>query len=153
VGRLNLGGWLSFMPTLPCLESILSFSFTDLNLLTDAKHRNAGVRASKRIFPAASRFTSLSLLASPHPLTMAESSRLRSMESPYEDVEMKGASASATGVKTDADSFSDSQEAMENGDNDKRDMLRLGKSQEMKRRWGFWSGRSLAEYTDHACSG
>jgi len=70
---------------------------------------------------------------------MAESSRLRSMERPYEDIEMKGASASATGVKTDSDSFSDSQEIMSNGDHDKRDMLRLGKQQEMKRRWGFWS--------------
>jgi len=61
------------------------------------------------------------------------------MERPYEDIEMKGASASATGVKTDSDSFSDSQEIMSNGDHDKRDMLRLGKQQEMKRRWGFWS--------------
>ncbi|KAM0699617.1 hypothetical protein Q7P36_000620 [Cladosporium allicinum] len=70
---------------------------------------------------------------------MAESSRMRAMDRSYEDIEMKGASASATGVKTDADSFSDSQEATSNGDNDKRDMFRLGKVQETKRNFGFWS--------------
>jgi len=62
------------------------------------------------------------------------------MERPYEDIEMKGASARATGVKPDADSFSaDSVEIMGHGENDKRDMLRLGKKQEFKRMFGFWS--------------
>jgi hypothetical protein len=72
---------------------------------------------------------------------MAESSRLRSMERPYnEDIELKGASAVATGVKNDTDSFSaDSQEIVGHGENDKRDMLRLGKQQEFKRAFGFWS--------------
>jgi hypothetical protein len=71
---------------------------------------------------------------------MAESSRLRTMGSPYsQDIEMKGASTSTTGVKPDTDSFSDSQETMGNGEHDKRDMLRLGKAQEFDRRWGFWS--------------
>ena len=64
---------------------------------------------------------------------------MRAMDRSYEDIEMKGASASATGVKTDADSFSDSQEVTSNGDNDKRDMFRLGKVQETKRNFGFWS--------------
>jgi hypothetical protein len=70
---------------------------------------------------------------------MAESSRMRTMDRSYEDIEMKGASASETGVKNDMDSSSDIQEIMENGDQDKRDMLRLGKQQELKRAWGFWS--------------
>jgi hypothetical protein len=70
---------------------------------------------------------------------MAESSRVRTMDRSYEDIEMKGASASETGVKNDMDSSSDIQEIMENGDQDKRDMLRLGKQQELKRAWGFWS--------------
>jgi hypothetical protein len=60
---------------------------------------------------------------------MAESSRQRrSMERPYgEDIELKGATSSATGLKT-TDSFStDSLEIMGHGENDKRDMARLGK--------------------------
>jgi hypothetical protein len=71
---------------------------------------------------------------------MAESSRQRrSMERPYsEDIEMKGATSVATGVKTD--SFStDSLEIMGHGENDKRDMQRLGKKQEFKRNFSFWS--------------
>ena len=64
---------------------------------------------------------------------------MRTMDRSYEDIEMKGASASETGVKNDMDSSSDIQEIMENGDQDKRDMLRLGKQQELKRAWGFWS--------------
>ena len=61
------------------------------------------------------------------------------MERPYgEDVEMKGATSIATGVK--ADSFStDSLEIMGHGENDKRDMQRLGKKQEFKRNFSFWS--------------
>jgi len=72
---------------------------------------------------------------------MAESSRQRrSMERPYgEDIEMKGATASATGLKA-TDSFStDSLEIMGHGENDKRDMARLGKKQEFKRNFSFWS--------------
>jgi hypothetical protein len=70
---------------------------------------------------------------------MAESSRQRrSMERSYEDIEMKGATSVATGVK--ADSFSsDSVEIMGHGENDKRDMQRLGKKQEFKRNFSFWS--------------
>lgn len=61
------------------------------------------------------------------------------MERPYgEDIEMKGATSIATGVK--ADSFStDSLEIMGHGENDKRDMQRLGKKQEFKRNFSFWS--------------
>lgn len=61
------------------------------------------------------------------------------MERPYgEDIEMKGATSIATGVK--AESFStDSLEIMGHGENDKRDMQRLGKKQEFKRNFSFWS--------------
>lgn len=72
---------------------------------------------------------------------MAESSRQRrSMERPYgDDIELKGASSVATGLKA-KDSFStDSLEIMGHGENDKRDMARLGKKQEFKRNFSFWS--------------
>lgn len=69
---------------------------------------------------------------------MAEGSRLRS--SVGESIEMKGATASTAGVKMDADSFStDSLEIMGHGEHDKRDMARLGKKQEFKRNFSFWS--------------
>jgi hypothetical protein len=71
---------------------------------------------------------------------MAESSRQRrSMERPYDDIELKGATSSATGLKTTESFSSDSLEIMGNGENDKRDMARLGKKQEFKRNFSFWS--------------
>ena len=60
VGRLNLGGWLSFMPTLPCLGSILSFSFTDLHLSTFSRSER-GSESKQADFPAAFRYSSPSL--------------------------------------------------------------------------------------------
>lgn len=66
------------------------------------------------------------------------------MERPYDDIELKGATSSATGLKT-AESFSsDSLEIMGNGENDKRDMARLGKKQEFKRNFSFWSALGSA---------
>jgi len=71
---------------------------------------------------------------------MAESSRQRrSMERPYDDIELKGATSSATGLKTTESFSSDSLEIMGHGENDKRDMARLGKKQEFKRNFSFWS--------------
>lgn len=63
------------------------------------------------------------------------------MERPYgEDIELKGATASATDVKGDVDSSSQSTlEIMGHGEQDKRDMQRLGKKQEFKRNFSFWS--------------
>lgn len=63
------------------------------------------------------------------------------MERPYgEDIELKGATASATDVKGDVDSSShESLEIMGHGEQDKRDMQRLGKKQEFKRNFSFWS--------------
>lgn len=61
------------------------------------------------------------------------------MERPYDDIELKGATSSATGLKTTESFSSDSLEIMGNGENDKRDMARLGKKQEFKRNFSFWS--------------
>lgn len=56
-----------------------------------------------------------------------------------ESIEMKGATSTATGIKG-MDSFSsDSLEIMGHGEHDKRDMERLGKKQEFKRNFSFWS--------------
>ena len=52
---------------------------------------------------------------------------------------MKGATSSATGLKTTESFSSDSLEIMGHGENDKRDMARLGKKQEFKRNFSFWS--------------
>ena len=50
---------------------------------------------------------------------MAESSRQRrSMELPYDDIELKGAASSATGLKTTESFSSDSLGIMGNGEND-----------------------------------
>lgn len=67
---------------------------------------------------------------------MAESSRQRRS---MEDIELKGATSSATGLKTTESFSSDSLDIMGNGENDKRDMARLGKKQEFKRNFSFWS--------------
>ena len=61
------------------------------------------------------------------------------MERPYDDIELKGATSSATGLKTTESFSSDSLEIMGHGENDKRDMARLGKKQEFKRNFSFWS--------------
>lgn len=60
------------------------------------------------------------------------------MEQPYgQDIELKGPTSVATGV---TDSFSThSLDIMGHGENDKRDMQRLGKKQEFKRNFSFWS--------------
>ena len=87
-------------------------------------------------------------------ITMAESSSLsrRSGERPYgEDIELKGATSSATGIKNEVDSSStESLEIMGHGEQDKLDMQRLGKKQEFKRNFSFWSalgfvGKTLTE--------
>ena len=48
------------------------------------------------------------------------------MERPYDDIELKGATSSATGLKTTESFSSDSLEVMANGENDKRDMAPMG---------------------------
>lgn len=72
---------------------------------------------------------------------MAESSvQRRSLETPYQTaVDMKGpATVTMAGDKPDADSIS-SASWEGHGEHDKRDMERLGKKQEFKRNFGFWS--------------
>lgn len=73
---------------------------------------------------------------------MAEGSRQRHSEQPYSDsIEMK-APATVTMMSDSKGTESVSVDSVSwegHGEQDKRDMERLGKTQEFKRNFGFWS--------------